>query len=73
LPNSPNYRQAIFAKPAVTGLARSADHPLFAPGDNRTPALMGEAHSIIKDADPEAVTRWIELGKSLMQKAPEQK
>lgn len=38
------------------------DRLFFAPGDERTPQLLGQAHSIITSGDPEAVKRWLAMG-----------
>ena len=43
----------------------SADRLFFPPGDSLTPELLGEAYSIIRGKDPEAVRAWIASGKFL--------
>lgn len=40
----------------------TADRLFFAPGDDRTPVLLAEAHKIITGADPEAVKAWLASG-----------
>ncbi len=41
------------------------DRLFFPPGDAQTPELLGEAQSIIRSKDPEAVRAWLASGKYL--------
>jgi transcriptional regulator with XRE-family HTH domain len=43
----------------------SADRLFFPPGDAVTPELLGEAYSIIRGKDQEAVRAWLASGKFL--------
>ncbi|MFT9221939.1 helix-turn-helix domain-containing protein [Gluconobacter oxydans] len=46
----------------------TADRLFFPPGDERTPDLMKRAYEILTNANPEAVERWLALGKDIIEK-----
>lgn len=41
------------------------DRLFFAPGDDKTPALMKRAFEILKGGDPEKIERWLALGEDI--------